>query len=255
MLGLLKLVTIIAASLLLFEALRGFDWASNVHDPAVLLGVDLILQGKQNVAALFDRASWFSAISENAIQIEAGVAAFGAVLLMAANRLTISGFLSKVILSSMALGLLFFFAGPGRQVVANNAAQFSDQAGAAARRSANQAVLIVGSAMDGLDMEPGQWFVSGTMNGAPLGSISRCFSYGNVREMMTTGEGIVDSSCPVGLERHGNEFRGSSQCALTEASARIVLKSSVHLTGDLSVTLNGRPLLAEHVEARRTGPC
>ena len=92
MLGLLKLVTIIAASLLLFEALRGFDWASNVHDPAVLLGVDLILQGKQNVAALFDRASWFSAISENAIQIEAGVAAFGAVLLMAANRLTISGF-------------------------------------------------------------------------------------------------------------------------------------------------------------------
>ena len=138
MLGFLKLVTIIAASLLLFEALRGFDWASNVHDPAVLLGVDLILQGKQNVAALFDRASWFSAISENAIQIEAGVAAFGAVLLMAANRLTISGFSSKVILSSMALGLLFFFAGPGRQVVANNAAQFSDQAGAAARRSAGK---------------------------------------------------------------------------------------------------------------------
>jgi Ricin-type beta-trefoil lectin domain len=107
----------------------------------------------------------------------------------------------------------------------------------------------------GTDMEPGRWFVSGTMNGAPLGSLSRCFSYGNVREMMTTGEGIVDSSCPVGLERHGNEFRGSSQCALTEASARIVLESSVHLTGDLSLTLNGKPLLAEHVEARRTGPC
>jgi hypothetical protein len=259
MLGLLKLLTIIAASLLFFEALHGIDWTSNVHDPAVLLGVDLLLQGKQDVAALFDRASWYPALSENGIRIEVGLAVVGAILLMAANRLTILEFLGKVILSSIALGLLFLFAGPGRQVLANYAAQIADQAGAATRRSASQAASIGGPAMDGLVIEPGQWSVYGStsINGSamPAGSVSRCFSYGKVREIMATGEGLVESSCPVGLERHGNEFRGFSQCGLTEASARIVFDSSVHLTGDLSVTLNGKPWLATHVEGDRTGPC
>jgi hypothetical protein len=258
MLGLLKLLTIIAASLLFFEALHGIDWTSNVHDPAVLLGVDLLLQGKQDVAALFDRASWYPTLSENAIRIEVGLAVVGACLLMAANRLTILEFLGKVILSSIALGLLFLFAGPGRQVLANYAAQIADQAGTAGR-SASQAASIGGPAMDELVMEPGQWSVYGStsINGSamPAGSVSRCFSYGKVREMMATGEGLVESSCPVGLERHGNELRGFAQCGLTETSARIVFDSSVHLTGDLSMTLNGKPWLATHVEGDRTGPC
>jgi hypothetical protein len=112
---------------------------------------------------------------------------------MAAHRLTIVGFLSKVILSTF--GLLFLFAGPGRQVVAYHAAQFADQAGAATRRSASQAAAIVGPAADGLAagglvMEPGQWFVTGhtTINGMtmPAGSLSRCFTYGKVREIMAT---------------------------------------------------------------------
>jgi hypothetical protein len=115
--------------------------------------------------------------------------------------------------------------------------------------------------MAGLVMEPGQWSAYGStsINGLakPAEPVSRCFSYGKVREMMETGEGFIDpgSTCPPRLERHGNVFSGSSQCGSAENSVRIVLDSPVHLTGDASWTLEGRPSIVIHVEASRTGPC
>jgi hypothetical protein len=161
MLGLLKLVTIVAASLLVLDAVGRFDWMPYVHDPAVPLGVDLLMQGKRDVAALFARAPWFPAISENATQIEVGLAVVGGVLLMAANRLTVFAYIGNVLLSSIALGVLFLLAGPGRQVIASHPWQFGDQGGASFSRSASQAPgMIYGRS----DMEPGQWTVRGYYN-------------------------------------------------------------------------------------------
>ena len=266
MLGLLKLVTIVAAGLLALDAVGRFDWTPYLHDPAIPLGIDLLMQGKRDVAALFARAPWFPAISENATQIEVGLAVVGGVLLMAANRLTVLGYIGNVLLSSIALGVLFLLAVPGRQVITSYPWQFGDQGGASFSRSASQAAGVIGQAADelihgGSDIEPGQWLVTGrsSLNGGsfPAGPLSRCFSRGKVREMMETGEGFIDpgSTCPAGLERHGNVFSGSSQCGAAESSVRIVLDSPVHLTGDVSLTLEGRPWIAVHVEASRTGPC
>ena len=243
-----------------------FDWTPYVHDPAIPLGVDLLMQGKRDVAALFAPAPWFSAISENATQIEVGLAVVGGVLLMAGNRLTVLGYIGNVFLCSIALGVLFLLAGPGRQVIASHPWQFGGQGGASFPRSASQAPGMIGEgagelAYGGSDMEPGQWTVTGytTTNGVtmPAQALSRCFSYGKVREMMETGEGFIDpgSTCPAGLERHGNVFSGSSQCGAAESSVRIVLNSPVHLRADASLTLEGRPWVAVHVEASRTGPC
>jgi hypothetical protein len=266
MLGLLKLVTIVAASLLVLDAVGRFDWTPYVHDPAIPLSVDLLMQGKRDVAALLARAPWFLAISENATEIEVGLAVVGGVLLMAANRLTVFGYIGSVLLSSIALGVLFLLAGPGRQVIASPPWQFGEQGGASFSRSASQAAGFIRQAAGelangGSDMEPGQWTVTGhtTMRGVtmPAQVLSRCFSDGEVREMMETGEGFIDpgSTCPAGLQRHGNVFSGSSQCGAAASSTRIVLDSPVHLTGDGSLTLEGRPWIAIHVEANRTGPC
>ena len=210
MLGLLKLVTIVAASLLALDAVARFDWTPYVHNPAIPLAIDLLMQGKRDVAALFAQAPWFPAISEKAIQIEVGLAVVGGVLLMAANRLTVLGYIGNVLLSSIALGVLFLLAGPGRQVIASHPWQFGDQGGASFSRSASQAAGVIGQAADelihgGSDIEPGQWMVTGhsSLNGVsfPAGSLSRCFSRGKVREMMETGEGFIDpgSTCPAGL--------------------------------------------------------
>ena len=254
MLGLVKFLTLIAASLLLFSGVRQLNWGQSANSQNIKADIELLLQGKENIFSLFDSFPWFANAAARETEIEAAVAVTGVICLMLAARFSIAEFLGKLFLTVIFLGILFTMVGPGRQVIPNLRGSFPvPQFGSL--QSTNGVSPGAISAGDGLVMEPGQWFVSGTMNGAPLGSISRCFSYGNVREMMTTGEGLVDSSCPVGLERHGNELRGFSQCALTEASAQIVLELSVHLTGDLSVTLNGKPWLAEHVEARRTGPC
>jgi hypothetical protein len=265
MLGLLKLVTIVAASLLAIDAVGRFDWTPYVHGPAIPLGVDLLMQGKRDIAALFARAPWFPALSENVVQIEVGLAVAGGVLLLAAKRLTVLGYVGNVFLCSIALGVLFLLAGPGRQVIASPPWQFGGQGGAWFPRSASQAPSMIGQgggelAYGGSDMEPGQWAVTGytTMNGVTMPqALSRCFSSGKVREMMETGEGFIDpgSTCPAGLERHGNVFSGSSQCGLTQSSARIVLESPVHLTADGSLMLEGRPWITIHVEASRTGPC
>ena len=144
MFGLLKLVTIVAASLLVLDAVGRFDWTPYVHDPAIPLGVDLLMQGKRDVAALFAPAPWFSAISENATQIEVGLAVVGGVLLMAGNRLTVLGYIGNVFLCSIALGVLFLLAGPGRQVVASHPWQFGGQGGASFPRSASQAPGMIG---------------------------------------------------------------------------------------------------------------
>jgi hypothetical protein len=266
MLGLLKLVTIVAASLLVLDAAGRFDWTPYVHDPAIPLGADLLIQGKRDVVAQFARAPWFPALSQNAFQIEVGLAVAGGALLMAANRLSVLGYLGNVFLCSIALGVLFLLAGPGREVIAGHPWQFDGQGGAWFPRSASQAPGMIGQgagelAYGGSDMEPGQWTVTGytTMTGVtmPTQALSRCFSYGKVREMMATGEGFIDpgSTCPAGLERHGNVFSGSSQCGAAESSVRIVLDSPVRLTADSSLTLGGRPWIAIHVEASRTGPC
>jgi hypothetical protein len=253
MLGLLKLVTIIAASLLVLDAVERFDWTPYVHDPTIPLGVDLLMQGNRDLTALFARAPWFPAISENATQIEVGLAVAGGVLLMAANRLTVLGYLGNVFVSSIALGGLFLLAGPGRQLIASH--PWASQAPGVIGQPAGE------TAYGGSDMEPGQWTVTGytTMRGVtmPAQVLSRCFSDGKVREMMETGEGFIDpgSTCPAGLDRHGNVFSGSSQCGAAASSTRIVLDSPVHLTGDGSLTLGGRPWIGVHVEASRTGPC
>ncbi len=125
MLGLAKLLTVIAASLLLFDGLRELDWARFADDPTLLSGVDLLLRGKQVVASLFDRLPWFPAASASAMQIEAAVAALGVIGLMITNRLTVSEFLGKLVLTSIVLGIVFLFAGPGRQIIANLGEQIS----------------------------------------------------------------------------------------------------------------------------------
>jgi hypothetical protein len=262
MLGLLKLVTIVAASLLVLDAVGRFDWTPYVHDPAIPLGVDLLMQGKRDVATLFARAPWFPALWQNAVQIEVGLAVVGGVLLIAARRLTVLGYIGNVFLASITLGVLSLLAGPGRQVIASHPGQFGGQGGALFPRSASLIGRGAGElAYSGSDMEPGQWTVTGytTMRGVtmPAQALSRCFSSGKVREMMQTGEGFIDpgSTCPAGLERDGNVFSGSSQCGAAESSVQIIVDSPVHLTADASLMLEGRPWLAIHVEGSRTGPC
>ncbi len=125
MLGLAKLLTVIAASLLLFDGLRELDWARFADEPTMLFVVGLLLQGKQNVSSLLDRFAWFPDASENAMQIEAAIAALGVIGLMIVNRLTVSEFLGKLLLTSIVLGIVFLFAGPGRQVVTNLGEQMS----------------------------------------------------------------------------------------------------------------------------------
>ena len=192
MLGLVKLLTVAAASLLVFDALASLDLSAHVHDPGLLSAIDLIRQGQRQAASVFERAPWFPSAPGDAVRIEAAAAALGAVGLVIAKRLTISEFLGKVGLATIGLGGLFFLAGPGGQIAAGHLRQLADAGGAAARQLASEGSASVGAAADGLPLDPGEWRVTseGVLNGSPTSMTqNRCITPDMIRQRWRPARG------------------------------------------------------------------
>jgi hypothetical protein len=267
MLGLVKLLTLIAASLLLFSGVRQLDWGQSANSHGIKADIELLLQGKENIFSLFERFPWFANAAARETEIEAAMAVTGVVCLMLARRFSVAEFLSKFVLTFIFLGVLFTLVGQGRQVIANLSGSFPvPQYGSL--QSTNRMTAMAISAEDDLLMEPGLWSITarGTAYGSPqYDSGSRCVTPELVQEIMRSGQGLVNP--PSGFECHlqynlrVNQLIVSGQCSLgrvtQEILTEVLFDSKGHFSARLTQTYVGQggPWKSMQFEGSRLGPC
>jgi hypothetical protein len=107
MIGLIKLLALVATCLLFIDGLQEMDWDKLQLGAGVKPFIELLLQGKEIAFAFLERFPWFARAAGRATEIEGAVAGFGFAGLAVARRVSFSEFVAKFIVTMVVLSLGF----------------------------------------------------------------------------------------------------------------------------------------------------
>jgi len=116
MVGIVKLLSLVATCLLFFDGLQELDWESLLVGANVKPALELVLQGKEILFSILEGVPWLARAVEKSMQIEFAVSGIGIGLAMA-GRFSFFEFVSKLVLMAVVLSATFALIVPNRQVI------------------------------------------------------------------------------------------------------------------------------------------